>query len=80
MIMSSMMLGNFVLLFLFKPAVDVLGLDGVFFLFAVIGFVAALVSTLFMRETRNVPFEVVQISFERSCFYRGYKYVNPIEH
>ncbi|CAH0596860.1 unnamed protein product [Chrysodeixis includens] len=74
MVMSSMMLGNFVLLYLFKPAVDLLGLDGVFGLFALVGYISAIASALVMRETRNVPFEVVQSSLERSWIYKGHKY------
>lgn len=69
-IMSSMFLANFAVLFVFQPAIDAFGLDGVFLLFAIIGLLTALVTFLIMRETRRVPFEVVQNMFEHGYLYQ----------
>ena len=72
--MFSMFFSNFAVLFIFKPAVDTLGLDGVFMLFAIIGLVTAAVAFLMMRETRRIPLEVVQNMFEQGYLYRRKKY------
>uniref|UniRef100_A0A2A4K0E5 Major facilitator superfamily (MFS) profile domain-containing protein n=1 Tax=Heliothis virescens TaxID=7102 RepID=A0A2A4K0E5_HELVI len=73
-VMCSMFVANFAVLFVFKPAVDYLGLDGVFLLFAIISFATALVSFLTMRETRKVPFEIVQKMFENGYLYKPQQY------
>lgn len=65
-----MFLANFLVLLLFEPAVSFVGLNGVFFAFAMMGVVSAIVAFLFMRETRKVPFEIVQKTFEAGYLYR----------
>ncbi|KAJ8710902.1 hypothetical protein PYW08_009417 [Mythimna loreyi] len=69
-VMCSMFLANFAVLFVFHPAVDALGLDAVFFLFAIISLITASVAFLIMRETRKIPFEVVQNMFEHGYLYQ----------
>ncbi|CAB3244945.1 unnamed protein product [Arctia plantaginis] len=68
--MFSMFLANFLVLFLFEPAVSIIGLNGVFFVFAIMGVVSATVAFFFMRETRKVPFEIIQETFEVGFVYR----------
>lgn len=65
-----MFLANFLVLFLFEPAVSFIGLNGVFFVFAMMGVVSATVAFFFMRETRKVPFEIIQKTFEAGYLYR----------
>lgn len=72
-VMCSLFIANFILLFIFKPAVDILGLSGVFLAFAFVNFLTVFVSYLIMRETRRVPFETVQSTFERGYLYRRQK-------
>ncbi|PZC77117.1 hypothetical protein B5X24_HaOG203734 [Helicoverpa armigera] len=73
-VMCSMFVANFAVLFVFKPAEDSLGLDGVFLLFSIISFMTALISFLTMRETRKVPFEIVQKMFENGYLYKRQQY------
>ncbi|KAJ8709968.1 hypothetical protein PYW07_009334 [Mythimna separata] len=69
-VMCSMFLSNFTVLYVFQPAVEALGLDGVFLLFAITSSITALVAFLIMRETRKIPFEVVQNMFEHGYLYQ----------
>lgn len=73
-VMCFMFLANFTVLFVFKPAVDTLGLDGLFLLFAVISLLTAVVAFLLMRETRRVSFKVIQSMFENGYLYQRQKY------
>ncbi|KAF9412182.1 hypothetical protein HW555_009255 [Spodoptera exigua] len=72
-VMCSLFIANFILLFIFKPAVDILGLSGVFLAFASVNFLTAFVSYLIMRETRRLPFETVQSTFENGYLYKRKK-------
>lgn len=65
-----MSLANFLVLGLFGPAVEYLGLDGTFFMFSIICAAAALISFLIMKETKGVPTETIQEMYAKGYLYR----------
>lgn len=69
-VVTSMFLSNFLLLILFGPVEDQIGLDGTFFLFSIIGFVTVIFTYFTMKETKGIPLDEIQKMYEKGFLYR----------
>ncbi|XP_026318277.1 facilitated trehalose transporter Tret1-like [Hyposmocoma kahamanoa] len=67
---TAMCLGNFIVLALFPFSVNLLGLDGIFLLFAFICILLTLSTYFLMRETRSRSVDEIQKMFENGLLYR----------
>lgn len=68
-----MFLANFLILFLFGPAVEYIGIDGTFFVFAAIGAFTTVLSHFWIKETRRVPLEQIEKMYASGIMYRSVK-------
>lgn len=63
--MSVMFISNFIMLAAYTATVDLLGLDGTFFLYAAVAAASAVVSYLIVPETSGITTEAIQEKFAR---------------
>lgn len=69
-VLCSLSTVNFIVLSIFVPSVDHLGIDVTFFIFAGIGVLATVVSFFLVKETRQVPLDKVQKMFAQGYLYK----------
>ncbi|XP_049880361.1 facilitated trehalose transporter Tret1-2 homolog [Pectinophora gossypiella] len=65
---SAMCIANFVVLALFSPTVDLLGLDGTFLMFSFICAATGLLAFLTMKETKGRTVEEIQEMYAKGLF------------
>ncbi|CAG9792849.1 unnamed protein product [Diatraea saccharalis] len=54
---------NFILLFIFTPLIAAIGLGPIFYIFAAICFCSAIISMLFLPETKGLTVDAIQLLF-----------------
>ncbi|KAM3958180.1 facilitated trehalose transporter Tret1-2 homolog [Aphomia sociella] len=71
--MIALCIGNFTVLSLFRPAMEIFGMSGTFLLLGFAGLTTTVTSHLIMKETRGVEFEVVRDMYEQGFLHRKSK-------
>ncbi|XP_045505274.1 facilitated trehalose transporter Tret1-like [Colias croceus] len=61
-------IGFFIVLFIFNPLVNYIGLGGVFYIFAAVCLLTAIFCGFFMPETKGLTVDVIQLQFAKTRF------------